>query len=117
MAPSQMGAFARSDDKQSRANLEYHVQPLSLEKFGDALHDFPAFTASVCNLQPSSRGHVHITSANPREAPAILCNYLHTEQDRSEEHTSELKSLMRISSAVFCLKNKTQNYTQKPNTI
>src|SRR3546814_20057069 len=55
---------------------------LSLEKFGDALHDFPAFTASVCNLQPSSRGHVHITSANPREAPAILCNYLHTEQDR-----------------------------------
>jgi choline dehydrogenase len=82
MAPSQMGAFARSDDRQSRANLEYHVQPLSLDKFGDALHDFPAFTASVCNLQPSSRGHVHITSSNPQEAPAILCNYLQTDEDR-----------------------------------
>lgn len=82
MAPSQMGAFARSDAGRSRANLEYHVQPLSLEKFGDTLHDFPAFTASVCNLQPSSRGHVHITSSNPQEAPAILCNYLQTDEDR-----------------------------------
>jgi len=82
MAPSQMGAFARSDAQKSRANLEYHVQPLSLDKFGDDLHTFPAFTASVCNLQPTSRGHVHITSADPQEAPAILCNYLRTDEDR-----------------------------------
>ncbi|TAM86835.1 MAG: choline dehydrogenase [Candidimonas sp.] len=82
MSPSQLGAFARSDAGKSRANLEYHVQPLSLDKFGDPLHDFPAFTASVCNIQPTSRGHVHVTSSNPREAPAILCNYLSTDDDR-----------------------------------
>src|SRR5690606_15690947 len=56
MAPSQLGAFARSGPEQDRANLEYHVQPLSLEKFGENLHDFPAMTASVCNLRPTSRG-------------------------------------------------------------
>ncbi|MGB3288136.1 MAG: GMC family oxidoreductase N-terminal domain-containing protein [Burkholderiaceae bacterium] len=82
MAPSQLGAFARSGPEQSRANLEYHVQPLSLEKFGDALHTFPAFTAAVCNLRPSSRGHVRIVSPKASDAPAILCNYLQTEEDR-----------------------------------
>jgi len=82
MAPSQLGAFARSGPEQSRANLEYHVQPLSLEKFGDPLHDFPAFTASVCNLRPTSRGHVRIVSPDPGEHPEILCNYLSTEADR-----------------------------------
>lgn len=82
MAPSQLGAFARSGSEQTRANLEYHVQPLSLEKFGDELHDFSAFTASVCNLRPSSRGHVQITSPNSLDAPDILCNYLQTEEDR-----------------------------------
>lgn len=82
MAPSQLGAFARSDANQALANLEYHVQPLSLDKFGDDLHKFPAFTASVCNIKPTSRGHVHITSSNPYEAPAILCNYLQTDEDR-----------------------------------
>ena len=60
MAPSQLGAFARSDPGQARPNLEYHVQPLSLDKFGEPLHSFNAFTASVCNLRPSSRGSVHI---------------------------------------------------------
>ncbi|HUH41379.1 MAG TPA: GMC family oxidoreductase N-terminal domain-containing protein [Castellaniella sp.] len=83
MAPSQLGAFARSDPGQSRANLEYHVQPLSLDKFGDPLHIFPAITASVCNLRPSSRGHVRITSPNVSDAPAILCNYLATPEDRT----------------------------------
>lgn len=82
MAPSQLGAFTRSGPEQSRANLEYHVQPLSLEKFGDPLHEFPAFTASVSNIRPTSRGHVQIVSPSAQEAPAILCNYLNTEEDR-----------------------------------
>ncbi len=82
MAPSQLGAFARSDPDQATPNLEYHVQPLSLDKFGDPLHPFAAFTASVCNLRPTSRGHVRIRSADPRAAPCIQPNYLSTEQDR-----------------------------------
>ncbi|UOD32189.1 GMC family oxidoreductase N-terminal domain-containing protein [Massilia violaceinigra] len=82
MAPSQLGAFARSDPGQATPNLQYHVQPLSLEKFGDPLHPFPAFTASVCNLRPSSRGHVRIASADSYAAPKITPNYLSTEQDR-----------------------------------
>ena len=82
MAPSQLGAFAKSDASQASANLEYHVQPLSLDKFGEPLHSFPAFTASVCNLRPESRGHVRIRSAEPREHPAIHPNYLATEADR-----------------------------------
>ncbi|HEY0296730.1 MAG TPA: GMC family oxidoreductase N-terminal domain-containing protein [Bordetella sp.] len=81
MAPSQLGAFARSGPEQARANVQYHVQPLSLEKFGEPLHGFPAFTASVCNLQPKSRGHVRIASADARTAPEILCNYLSTDED------------------------------------
>jgi len=81
MAPSQLGAFARSGPEQSRANVQYHVQPLSLDKFGDPLHDFPAFTASVCNVRPTSRGHVRIASPDPRDPPEILCNYLSTEVD------------------------------------
>jgi len=81
MAPSQLGAFARSGPEQARANVQYHVQPLSLEKFGEPLHDFPAFTASVCNLRPTSRGHVRIVSRDARTAPEILCNYLSTDED------------------------------------
>ena len=82
MAPSQLGAFTRSDASQATANLEYHVQPLSLDKFGDPLHDFPAFTASVCNLRPSSRGQVRILSPDAAQAPAIAPNYLSTAEDR-----------------------------------
>lgn len=82
MAPSQLGIFAKSSPERSRANVQYHVQPLSLEKFGEPLHDFPAFTASVCNLQPSSRGFVEITSADTAQAPRINCCYLSTEEDR-----------------------------------
>ncbi len=82
MAPSQLGAFARSDASQTSANLEYHVQPLSLEKFGEALHPFPAFTASVCNLRPTSRGHVRIGSGDAFAAPKITTNYLATDADR-----------------------------------
>lgn len=82
MAPSQLGAFVRSDDTQPTPNLEYHVQPLSLDKFGDPLHAFPAFTASVCNLHPKSRGHIRIRSQDSREAPLIQPNYLSAEEDR-----------------------------------
>ena len=82
MAPSQLGAFAKSDASQKTANIEYHVQPLSLDKFGDPPHPFPAFTASVCNLRPESRGHVRIKSIDPREHPIIQPNYLSTEHDR-----------------------------------
>jgi choline dehydrogenase len=82
MAPSQLGGFTRSDPSQRTANLEYHVQPLSLDKFGDPLHPFPAFTASVANLRPTSRGSVRIKSADPGAAPAIRPNYLSTDVDR-----------------------------------
>jgi len=82
MAPSQLGAFTRSDPSQPYANLEYHVQPLSLDAFGEPLHSFPAFTASVCNLNPTSRGTVSIRSANFEDAPLIAPNYLSTPEDR-----------------------------------
>jgi len=82
MAPSQLGAFARSDPGQATPNLEYHVQPLSLDKFGDPLHAFPAFTASVCNLRPTARGHVRIASGDSLVAPKITTNYLSTPEDR-----------------------------------
>lgn len=82
MAPSQLGAFTRSDASRSHANLEYHVQPLSLEAFGEDLHDFPAMTVSVCNLNPTSRGHVKIGSNNFRDPPKISPNYLATQEDR-----------------------------------
>jgi choline dehydrogenase len=82
MAPSQLGVFAKSDPSQARADLQYHVQPLSLEKFGEGLHTFPAFTASVCHLRPSSRGHVRIVSSDAQVAPAITTNYLSTASDR-----------------------------------
>jgi choline dehydrogenase len=82
MSPSQLGAFTRSDPSRPHANLQYHVQPLSLDAFGEALHEFPAFTASVCNLNPSSRGTVLITSNHFEAPPAIAPHYLSTDEDR-----------------------------------
>ncbi len=82
MAPSQLGAFLKSDPSQPTPNMEYHVQPLSLDKFGDPLHPFPAFTASICNLRPASRGYVRIKSSDPRAHPAIMLNYLSAPEDR-----------------------------------
>jgi choline dehydrogenase len=82
MPPSQAGAFARSDPSQPTPNIEWHIQPLSLEKFGDPLHGFPAITPSVCNLRPSSRGFVRIKTRNPLDHPEIRLNYLSTEEDR-----------------------------------
>jgi choline dehydrogenase len=82
MAPSQLGAFAKSDPAKETPDLQYHVQPLSLDRFGEPLHSFPAFTASVCNLRPTSRGRVGLRSADPRDKPVIQPNYLATEEDR-----------------------------------
>ena len=82
MAPSQLGVFTRSDPSRERANIQFHVQPLSLERFGDPLHLFPAFTASVCNLQPMSRGFVRLRSVAPEQKPIIKPNYLSTDEDR-----------------------------------
>jgi choline dehydrogenase len=82
MAPSQLGIFTRSDATRERANIQFHVQPLSLDKFGDPLHRFPAITVSACNLQPTSRGTVRLRSADPAQTPIIAPNYLSTDDDR-----------------------------------
>jgi choline dehydrogenase len=82
MSPSQLGAFTRSDPAQPHPNIEYHVQPLSLEAFGEGLHAFPAFTASVCNLNPTSRGMIELRSPRPEDPPMIRPNYLSTPEDR-----------------------------------
>jgi choline dehydrogenase len=95
MAPSQLGAFTRSDPEQPHPNLEYHVQPLSLDAFGQPLHTFDALTASVCNLNPTSRGTVHIQSADFKAAPAIAPNYLSTDADKQVAADS-LRTTRRI---------------------
>jgi len=82
MAPSQLGMFTKSDPSQATANIQYHVQPLSLDKFGDALHPFPAFTASVADVRPTSRGELTLKSADPAQPPAIRPNYLSTPGDQ-----------------------------------
>ena len=98
MPPSQLGAFARSDPAQRAANLEWHVQPLSLEKFGEPLHRFDAITPSVCNLKPSSRGHVRIRAPGSDVAPAITLNYLSTAHD-CETAVQGLKLTRQIMAA------------------
>jgi choline dehydrogenase len=101
MSPSQLGAFAKSDaDDRSltRPDLQYHVQPLSLDKFGDPLHRFNAFTASVCHLRPTSRGSIHIESRDPHVAPLIAPNYLSTDYDRHVA-ANALRLTRRIASA------------------
>jgi choline dehydrogenase len=82
MSPSQLGCFTRSSPDRAWPNIEYHVQPLSLDAFGEPLHDYDAFTASVCNLNPEARGHVRIRSPQPDDSPGILANYLSTPADR-----------------------------------
>ncbi|MEZ5643556.1 MAG: GMC family oxidoreductase N-terminal domain-containing protein [Burkholderiaceae bacterium] len=97
MSPSQLGAFTKSDPSQPHANLEYHVQPLSLGAFGEDLHKFPAFTASVCNLNPSSRGSVRIVSPQATSAPRIAPNYLSTDEDRriAAESLRQVRDIVR----------------------
>lgn len=98
MPPSQLGAFAKSDPEQPTANMEWHVQPLSLDKFGSPLHTFNAITPSVCNLRPGSRGHIRIKSAFAADYPAITTNYLATEEDRAVA-LAGLKYTRRIMAA------------------
>jgi choline dehydrogenase len=109
MAPSQLGAFTRSSADQTYPNIEYHVQPLSLDAFGEPLHDFPAFTASVCNLNPSSRGEVNITSPDFLSSPDIMPNYLSTEEDRKVAADS-LRVTRRIVSQPALEKYKPQEW-------
>lgn len=101
MAPSQLGIFTKSSDEHETANIEYHVQPLSLEKFGEDLHEFPGVTVSVCNLRPESRGTCHIQSSDPDMPPAIKPNYLSTDGDRkvasdSLRHARKLMATARL---------------------
>ena len=109
MAPSQLGAFTRSDAGQEHPNIEYHVQPLSLDAFGEPLHSFNAFTASVCNLNPTSRGTVQIKSNRFEDAPAIAPNYLSTEEDRKVAADS-LRVTRRIVSQPALAKYQPQEW-------
>ncbi|BEP58060.1 GMC family oxidoreductase N-terminal domain-containing protein [Variovorax sp. V118] len=109
MAPSQLGAFTRSSPDRAWPNIQYHVQPLSLDAFGEPLHSFPAFTASVCNLNPTSRGSVRIKSARFEDAPAIAPNYLSTEEDRKVAADS-LRVTRRIAQQPALAKYKPQEW-------
>jgi choline dehydrogenase len=114
MPPSQMGAFVKSDPSQASANLEYHVQPISLDRFGDPPHRFPAFTASACNLRPTARGHVRIASPDPRAYPAIQCNYLSTPEDQAVA-AQALKLTRRIVLGTQAMKKyEPEEYTPGP---
>jgi len=113
MPPSQLGAFARSDKSQASANIEWHVQPLSLDRFGDPLHDFDAVTPSVCNLRPTSRGQVRIKSPDPGEHPAIRLNYLATPEDR-QVAVAGLRFTRRIMAAQALARFRPQEWKPGP---
>jgi choline dehydrogenase len=109
MPPSQAGAFARSDPAQPTPNIEWHVQPLSLDKFGDPLHSFPAITPSVCNLRPASRGFVRLKTKNPLDYPEIRLNYLKEEEDRRVA-VDAMRFTRRIMSARALAKFQPEEY-------
>lgn len=116
MAPSQLGAFAKSDPGQDRANVEFHVQPLSLGAFGEPLHGFDAFTASVCNLRPTSRGSVHAqgpAGQQGSEAPVIRPNYLSTEEDLRVAADS-IRLVRRIAAAPALQRYQPQEWLPGP---
>ncbi len=113
MSPSQLGCFTRSDPARETPNIQYHVQPLTLPKFGDPLDPFPAFTASVANVRPTSRGSVHIVSPNPDVAPAIRPNYLATEDDRRVAADS-IRVTRRIVSMPALQKYRPQEFRPGP---
>jgi choline dehydrogenase len=114
MAPSQLGAFVRSDPSRDTPNLQYHVQPLTLPKFGDRLDPFPAFTASVANLRPTSRGWVRITSPSPQAHPEIRLNYLSTEDDRRVA-ADAIRVTRHIVSMPALAKYRPQEFRPGPN--
>ena len=114
MPPSQLGAFAKSDSEQSSANIEWHVQPLSLDKFGDPLDPFSAITPSVCNLRPTSRGHVCINSPDPYQHPTIKPNYLSTDEDRKVAMDS-IKYTRRIMAAKALARFEPEEFLPGPD--
>jgi choline dehydrogenase-like flavoprotein len=113
MAPSQLGMFAKSSAEYATANLEFHFQPLSLDKWGDGLHPFGAFTASVCNLRPTSRGRVSLTSPDPAAAPSIAPNYLATDEDRRVA-VDALKLARRIAAQAPLARFRPQEFRPGP---
>jgi len=113
MPPSQLGAFTKSDPSKDRADLQYHIQPLSLDKFGDPLHPFPAFTASVANLRPTSRGSLKLKSKDPAAAPAIDPNYLATPEDRQVAAQS-IRITRKISAQPALAPYKPEEYLPGP---
>jgi choline dehydrogenase-like flavoprotein len=113
MAPSQLGIFTRSDPRRDRANIQFHVQPLSLDKFGDPLHRFPAITVSACNLQPTSRGTVRIRSATADEKPSIAPNYLSTDEDR-QVAADAIRTTRRLMKQKALAKYQPQEYLRGP---
>lgn len=116
MPPSTLGAFAKSDPRLASADLEWHVQPLSLPKFGEPLHKFGAITPSVCNLRPSSRGHVRIAGADPLAAPKIFCNYLSTDGDRRAA-VHGLRMTRQIMAAPALARYRPQELLPGPNLV
>ncbi len=115
MPPSQLGAFARSDPAEATPNIEWHVQPLSLEKFGDPLHPFPAITPSVCNLRPTSRGWVRIKGTDPLAAPEIRLNYLMTPEDQAVA-ASSMRFTRRIMEQPALAKYQPSEWRPGPDT-
>lgn len=113
MAPSQLGAFTRSTPDRPWPNIQYHVQPLSLDAFGDPLHSFPAFTASVCNLNPTSRGTVRLKTPRFEDAPAIAPNYLSTDEDRQVAADS-LRVTRRIAAQPALARYQPQEWKPGP---
>jgi choline dehydrogenase-like flavoprotein len=109
MAPSQLGMFAKTSPDYATANVEFHVQPLSLDRFGEPLHKFPAITLSVCNLRPASRGHVHAASIDSNAAPLIQPNYLSEEEDRRVAADS-IRLARKIADAPALAPFKPQEY-------
>jgi len=109
MAPSQLGAFTRSSPDYATPNLQFHIQPLSLDKFGEDPHPFPAFTASVCNLRPTSRGSIRIRSVNASDAPSIRPNYLATVEDQ-QVAVDSLRLVRRIVSMPALQKYRPEEY-------
>jgi len=114
MAPSQLGAFAKSDPALATPDLQYHVQPISLDRFGDPPHPFPAFTASVCNLRPTARGHVRIASSDPRAAPAIAPNYLSTDEDRKTAIAALRLTRRIVTGSEAMKKHEPEEFTPGP---
>ena len=113
MAPSQLGMFARSSADQERANLQFHFQPLSLDSWGSGLHPFGAFTASVCNLRPTSRGAIGLASPDPSAPPLIAPNYLSTEADR-QVAIDALRLARRIAAQAPLARYRPEEYRPGP---